>query len=58
MARANLKRAAKVRGQLTVPISKLQVSKLVWANHVGIMPDSLALGFYAYEKQATGGKDL
>lgn len=28
MARANLKRAAKVKGQLTLPISKLQVCKL------------------------------
>lgn len=55
MARANLKRAAKVRGQLTFPVSQLQVCKFkMWTNYVGIISDSLAFGFYAYEKQFTG----
>lgn len=60
MARADLERAAKVRkGSTDIPNLKTTSEQVkTWVNHVGIIPDSLALGLYADEKQSTGGKDL
>lgn len=59
MARANLKESSK--GEGSTDISNLKTTGVqvkMWTNHVGIISDSLALGFYAYEKQSTGDKDL
>lgn len=56
MARANLSRAAKGKGQLTFPISKLKVSKLKMCQPAGIRSDSLALRVYAYRNNPQEAK--
>lgn len=48
-------------GEGSTDISNLKTTGVqvkTWTNHIGIISDSLALGFYVYEKQSTGDKDF